>query len=75
MGKPKNPWVIVTPFINKEIPNLYNYLKKILDEIENPDLDEFLDYVDTYYEVCLETTEKSKNIFKRFSEMLSRNSY
>lgn len=31
MGKPKNPWVIVTPFINKEIPNLYNYLKKILD--------------------------------------------
>jgi len=51
------------------------YLKKILDEIENPDLDEFLDYVDLYYEVCLETTEKSKNIFKRFSEMLGRNSY
>jgi len=51
------------------------YLKKILDEIENPDLDEFLDYVDTYYEACLDNNEKSKNIFMRFSKMLSRNSY
>ena len=51
------------------------YLKKILDEIENPDLDEFLDYVDTYYEKCIECKTKTENIFQRFSNMLTRNSY
>ncbi len=51
------------------------YLKKNLDEIENPDLDEFLDYVDTYYEKCIECKTKTENIFQRFSNMLSRNSF
>lgn len=51
------------------------YLKKILDEIENPDLDEFLDYVDTYYEKCIECKTKTENIFQRFSNMLTRNSF
>ena len=51
------------------------YLKKILDEIENPDLDEFLDYVDTYFEKCIECKTKTENIFQRFSNMLTRSTY
>lgn len=44
------------------------YLKRILNEIEDLDLEEFLDYVDTYYEAC---SNNNTSIFKRLSEMMS----
>lgn len=55
-----------TSFYKKRI-----YLKKILDEVDNLDLDEFLDYLDTYYENSINKYNKIKKIFQHLSSMLN----
>lgn len=48
------------------------YLKKILDEIDDMDMSEFLDYVDLYYDACI---EKDNNVLNGLSNKIISSSY